>query len=156
VGPTGRVISFEADPEAESRLRENIAYNKFNWVSVEHKAVWSNSAPVFFLRADPIVSPDRGLGHVVSGPGADTIRINSTSLDDYVRASGSPDFIKCDVEGAEIEVFRGAQELLTSGRPGILCEMHGQESRRVLLEEFARLRYSCQTIDETHILAMPT
>ncbi len=52
VGPTGRVISFEADPEAESRLRENVAYNKFNWVRVEHKKQCGQIPPtVFFFKS---------------------------------------------------------------------------------------------------------
>ena len=36
-----------------------------------------------------------------------TIRVEAASVDEYVRKSGAPDFIKCDVEGAEVEVFRG-------------------------------------------------
>jgi hypothetical protein len=36
-------------------------------------------------------------------------------------------FIKCDAEGAEVEVFRGAK-LLNESRPIILCEMHGEKT----------------------------
>jgi FkbM family methyltransferase len=35
------------------------------------------------------------------------IRVEAVSVDEYVRKSGAPDFIKCDVEGAEVQVFRG-------------------------------------------------
>jgi FkbM family methyltransferase len=61
---------------------------------------------MFFARADAEVSPDRGLGHVIdndadrSAPG--TIRVEAVSVDEYVRKSRAPDFIKCDVEGAEV------------------------------------------------------
>ena len=77
------------------------------------------------------------------------------SLDEYVRAGPAPDFLKCDVEGAEVAVFRGGQRLLTEKRPGILCEMHSDENRRVLLEEFARFGYACKSLDEHHVLALP-
>ena len=66
-----------------------------------------------------------------------------------------PDMLKCDVEGAEVEVFRGARKLLKEKRPGIICEMHSEENRRMLLEEFARAGYSCRPCGESHILALP-
>ena len=108
-----------------------------------------------FARTDPTTSPDRGLGHVVSAPSHDTIQVDATSLDDFAWAGREPDFIKCDVEGAEVEVFRGARRLLADKRPRILCEMHSDENRRVLLEEFARYRYTCGALDEHHVLALP-
>jgi FkbM family methyltransferase len=155
VGPTGRVTSFEADPEVAARLREHIARNNFSQVTVVEKAVWSGQQAVPFLRTDPGVSPDRGLGHVVSTASAGTIEVEGVSLDDYIAAYPAPDFLKCDVEGAELEVFRGAHRLLREKRPGILCEMHSDENRRILVEEFSRLGYVCKAPDETHVLALP-
>jgi len=155
VGPNGRVVAFEADPENAARLREHAERNEFSWLVVEEKAAWSHSGTVSFLRSDPAKSPDRGLGSVVSGGGAATISVDAVSLDDCARRFGSPDFIKCDVEGAEIEVFRGAQELLDGKRPTIVCEMHSGENRRVLVEEFSRLGYACTDCDDRHVLAVP-
>jgi FkbM family methyltransferase len=160
VGATGRVKAFEADPEIAARLRENVARNQGGPVSVEGKAVWSSSSSVFFARADADISPDRGLGHVIdndaerSAPG--TIRVEAVSVDEYVRKSGAPDFIKCDVEGAEVEVFRGAEKLLNENQPLILCEMHGEENRQTLLKLFANLGYRCEPCGKDHILAQHT
>jgi FkbM family methyltransferase len=156
VGKHGRVIAFEADPEVASRFREHVECNEFSWATLEEKAVWSESRRILFARADPKASPDRGLGHVVDSVSADTIEIDALSLDDFVRTSGvAPDFIKCDVEGAEVEVFRGAQRLLAEKRPGILCEIHSEENRRVLLDEFVRLGYACTNCGDRHLLALP-
>lgn len=155
VGKDGRVIAFEADPEIAARLREHVARNDCHTLSVEEKAVWSKPSTVFFARTDPAISPDRGLGHVVANRADDTIQVNAVSLDEYVQTVPAPDFLKCDVEGAEVEVFRGARRLLTEKRPVILCEMHSDENRRVLIEEFARFGYTCKAIDEQHILALP-
>ena len=52
VGAAGRVTAFEADPEIAARLRENVVRNQGAPISVEEKAVWSSSSPVFFARAD--------------------------------------------------------------------------------------------------------
>src|SRR3984957_16665875 len=160
VGATGRVTAFEADPEIAARLRENVERNKGAPISVAEKAVWSSSNPVFFARADTQVSPDRGLGHVIdndaerSAPG--TIRVEAVSVDEYVGKSGAPDFIKCDVEGAEVEVFRGAAKLLNERRPIILCEMHGDKNRQTLLTMFENLGYRCEPCGKNHVLAQHT
>ena len=154
-GANGRVVAFEADPEIAERLWENVGRNGGAPIRVEEKAVWSSAGEVSFARADVQQSPDRGLGHVTgvqeaSGESA-TIRIPAVALDEYFSASGAPDFIKCDVEGAEVEVFRGAQKLLEEKRPAILCEMHGDENRRRVTEQFTRLGYRCEPCGANHV-----
>lgn len=157
VGEHGSVVAFEADPEIASRLRENISRNQKPAISVEEKAVWSSSTPMLFARAFASTSPDRGLGHVLGETAEeasrDAIRVQSITLDEYAAQSKAPDFIKCDVEGAEVEVFRGAQRLLSQEKPDILCELHGEKNWRILLEDLARFGYSCQPCGENHILA---
>jgi FkbM family methyltransferase len=155
VGKEGRVVAFEADPEVAGRLREHVARNEFGWITVEEQAVWSEPRDVFFARTDPATSPDRGLGHVVPTGTAGTIQVGAVSLDDYTWTEPTPDFLKCDVEGAEVEVFRGAQRLLKEKRPGIICETHSEENRRVLVEEFSRLSYRYEPCGTGHILALP-
>jgi len=155
VGKEGRVVAFEADPEIAARLREHVARNEFGWITVEEKAVWSEPRTVFFARTDPTTSPDRGLGHVVPSGTTETIEVTAVSLDNYTETQPSPDFLKCDVEGAEVAVFRGASRLLKEKRPGIICEMHSDENQRILLEEFSRFRYSCTPCGVNHILALP-
>jgi len=154
VGEDGRVIAFEPDPEIAARLREHVTRNGFRAISVEEKAVWSESSMVFFARTDPRTSPDRGLGHIVANCTSDTIQVSAVTMDEYVETVPAPDFVKCDVEGAEVEVFRGAQRLLTEKRPGVLCEMHGDGDQRQLLEMFARFGYTCKSLDEHHFLAL--
>jgi len=155
VGGRGRVIAFEADPEVAARLRDHAARNGFGQITVEEKAVWSKEGTVSFERVDPRESPDRGLGHVAGPDAKDLIQVEAVSLDGYTKTMPAPDFLKCDVEGAEVEVFRGAQRLMKEKRPGVICEMHGQSNRQALLEEFARLGYSCQSCGENHVLALP-
>ncbi len=157
VGSQGRIVAFEADPEIASRLREHVTRNQGAMISVEEKAMWSSSDSVSFARADASTSPDRGLGHVVAQEGNETprgtIHVQAVSLDEYAAGSVSPDFLKCDVEGAEVEVFRGALKLLTEKKPDILCEMHSDENRRVLLEQLAGFGYRCEPCGTNHVFA---
>ena len=73
-------------------------------------------------------------------------RCRVTTLDDYCESArvGSCDFIKCDVEGAELEVFRGAARTLARHRPTILVELNPPSLARAgttpaaVLEEIGR------------------
>lgn len=156
VGPNGRVISFEADPEIAIRLRENLSQNRLTHAHLEQKAIWSETTTVSFARVDPNTSPDRGLGHVsADSSGSNSITVEAVSLDHFVASHPAPDVLKCDVEGAEVAVFQGATNLLLTKRPILLVEMHSQENQRILEEKFAACGYHCQNVDETHVLALP-
>ena len=149
------MVSFEADPEIAARLRENLARNNFSYARVEQKAVWSEATTVSFARVDPNTSPDRGLGHVSADSSGDTITVEAVSLDSYVVPQNAPDFLKCDVEGAEAEVFRGADRLLAERRTILLVEMHSPENHRNLMRKFVELGYAVRNLDENHVLALP-
>jgi len=156
VGPQGRVISFEADPDVAARLRENLARNQFTHAQVEQKAVWFEPATVSFERVDPNTSPDRGLGHVSqNGTAPGSIIVEAVSLDQYTVSNSPPDFLKCDVEGAEVAVFQGAAKLLSGKRPILLVEMHSAENHHALLDLFTGHGYRCQNLDDNHVLALP-
>jgi hypothetical protein len=63
-----------------------------------------------------------------------TWTVASVSLDAYVDAHGVvPDLIKIDVEGAELEVIRGAREVLTNARPMLIFESWPALEERIAL-----------------------
>jgi FkbM family methyltransferase len=155
VGPSGQVVAFEADPEIAERLREHARRNSFSWVNVEQKAAWRESGTVMFERVDVSVSPDRGVGHVVDSKNERVVSLGAIALDDCTPMYRPPDLIKCDVEGAEGEVFQGARRLLENQRPRVLCEIHNDRSRELVLHEFSRFDYVCENCNENHILALP-
>lgn len=152
----GHVVSLEADPEIAARLRENLSRNAFVHAQVEEKAIWSEAGKVSFMRVDTNTSPDRGLGHVSSDlSGSGTIAVEAVTLDAFAASHPAPDFVKCDVEGAELHVFQGAACLLDTKRPLLLVEMHSRESHQSLLEQFSGAGYRCHNLDATHVLALP-
>ncbi len=156
VGGSGKVLSFEPDSETSVRLRRNIERNGYGNVTVMEMGIWSASRQINFVTADPS-SPDRGIGKFVAGenppPGKPT---RCVSLDDFTLSAPTPDAIKCDVEGAEVEVFRGAEKLLCAHRPWIICEMHSEKNARDSRELLSRFGYSTESVDVNHVLALPS
>jgi FkbM family methyltransferase len=155
VGLTGQVFSFEPDPETVTRLRRNFARNRFQNAKVIQAGVWSSSGKQSFQWAGPS-SPDHGVGRFEAGEsGASSAELDCITLDDFIASRSSPDAIKCDVEGAEVEVLRGATKLLRSRRPWIVCEIHseakGQNVRQILREA----GYRIESVDTNHIVAVP-
>jgi FkbM family methyltransferase len=162
VGTRGRVFSFEPDPKTASRLRKNVARNNLTNVTIVEAGIWSSSGTARFVAADPS-SPDRGTGRFAVTGGTDhslrdvmdALPVQCVALDDFVANSPPPDAIKCDVEGAEVEALRGAENLIRTRRPWILCEMHSETSARVTSEYLTGFGYTLEPVDDNHILALP-
>ncbi len=154
VGPTGRVFSFEPDAEVAARLRRNIARNAFTNTTVVEAGIWSASRTVRFVPSDTS-SPDRGTGRIATTPGETVgVPIRCIALDDFIQTAPMPDAIKCDVEGAEVEVFLGAEQLLERQHPTIICEIHSEANDRRVRKRLAAFGYKCETVDGNHVLAV--
>jgi hypothetical protein len=75
--------------------------------------------------------------------------------DEYMRTQAPPDFLRRDMEGAEVEVFRRAQRLLKEKRQGVICEMHSEENQRNRLEKFSPFAHTWKPCGTDHLLALP-
>jgi FkbM family methyltransferase len=156
VGPAGKVVSFEPDPETAARLRRNLERNGFAHATVIEAGVWSSSGKQAFQAANES-SPDHGVGKFEAATeGAGSTFVACVSLDDFI-ASGwpPPDAIKCDVEGAEVEALRGAREILRSHRPWIVCEIHSASNGDAVQKILSEAGYRIETVDSNHIVAAP-
>jgi FkbM family methyltransferase len=155
VGPTGGVVAFEAEPRLWTGIVENLERNNVENVRLVRSAVWSSSGFVDFCSVDRLSSPDAGLGRVVSSSAAGTIPVPSVCLDDFAQTERPPDFIKCDVEGAEVAVFRGARKLLVERRPYFECEIHSDENGKLLNAAFEEMNYDVRWYSKNHFFAAP-
>jgi hypothetical protein len=72
----------------------------------------------------------------------DVRQVETVTLDGLWKAGAFPrlDFVKCDVEGSELDVVRGAQELIGRNLPGWLVEV-GRATSRELFDMFDRHGY---------------
>jgi len=89
-------------------------------------------------------------GNPVAGLDETTVnQVDQISLDSFFEelpiANRSIDLLKVDVEGYELEVFRGAVELLSKHHPLIICEIEARHNPRYteVFSLLTGLEYSC-------------
>jgi FkbM family methyltransferase len=115
VGNAGRVDTFEPFPLSAERLRENVALNRLDNVTIHQLAISDAPGTSSFL-ADVDVSNRMA---PVSEAGRETIDVATATLDDVLGQTRSYSMAKLDLEGAELLALRGAQCLLASGNPPV-------------------------------------
>lgn len=127
-GPNGRLIAFEAQPELGKHLRDVKESFGLDNMTLVNQGVSSEPGTLTMHR------PEAGSGmasfEFEDGENLETIDIPVIRLDDYVAENNITDvsFIKCDVEGHELPVFKGAEKLLRRDMPALLFECHISEA----------------------------
>jgi FkbM family methyltransferase len=117
LAPRGRHMAFEPIPWKANRLA-----NKFPGVDVRQMAVGDSSGEVTF-HIDLETSGYSGLRTAVSRIGhTRDLTVPCVRLDELVSSERAIDFIKIDVEGAELLVLRGSREFIRRDRPPIVFE----------------------------------
>lgn len=143
-GAKGEVFGFEPDAWLVQLLRRSCTIQPKTSapVSIVPAAVASDVS----LRSFTIASRSRasnamsGYGHSQMGEGLERQTVVALSLKWCVEHLPPPNVIKCDVEGAEIEVFSGQSKIWSEIRPVIVCEV-GDENAKEMTDIFRRGNY---------------
>jgi FkbM family methyltransferase len=132
VGPTGKVIAFEPSLRERRNLLQHLRMNACTNVQVEETALGDadGNAEFFVVKGretgcNSLRPPD------VRQP-TQAIRVRVARLDDFVRQQNLArvDFVKMDVEGAELSVLKGGVGFLDRRpRPVIFCEVQDLRTR---------------------------
>jgi FkbM family methyltransferase len=140
-GRRARVVSVEADADNARILKERFAQQQN--VTVIEAAVTLRNGSVNFVSG---AGPGSGNGYVTFGdPGVKGSRVVARTLQDIVAELGDPpvDLVKCDVEGAELDVLAGATELFERRRIALMQVEYNatwMRARRSLRELFGFAR----------------
>jgi len=125
VGEQGFVFAFEPVPDNLKLLQRNVALNDIcHQVLIVPSAVSNcvDSTLSFHIPQDevPVTASLQAMEKTRC------VQVANVRLDDYWRMVNQPvHLIKIDVEGAELEVLQGAQQLLRQWKPHLLIEVHG-------------------------------
>lgn len=135
VGPQGQVHAIEFVPGNLEILEKNLALNPElkNRIEVVERPFWSKSGQSFSYadfgpstKLEKVRDEERG--------------VVATTIDDFVkeRSLSTVDFIKLDVEGAELEILKGAEQTLRKFRPKLAVSVYHQDHDLSLIPRFLR------------------
>ena len=111
VGHKGQIIAFEPVPKNAYILQKNIELNDRKNIILERKAVGPKTGRCHISGESNSLVSTRGRG----------IEVDMIRLDEYEHFH--PTFLKIDVEGFEIEVLKGAKNILAT-KPKLDIEIH--------------------------------
>ena len=142
--PGARVYAFEPDPHFASILEKNVESWGLSNVCVIQSAVWSSVGTLRFQQ-------DEGLaGHLSAAGEEGGIEVRTVRLREFL--SEPIDFLKIDIEGAELEVLKDCKDALKNVRR-LFVESHSYAGHEQTLDEvleilrMADYRYWIQRIE---------
>ncbi len=124
IAPRGRGFAFEPIPSLSRGLRV-----KFPGVVVQEVALsdYEGTAAFHILTDDPARSSLVDRPNWEQGKTVEQLIVTVKRLDDCVSPDVHIAFLKVDVEGAELAVFRGARRILAKDRPVVVFECTDQD-----------------------------
>jgi FkbM family methyltransferase len=126
-----RVVCIEPHPSLIPILRRNLQQNGVPAASVLPCAAGRTAGPAYISRVKEVVHKNIGGSRVVDVRPDDGVEVEVAPLD---RLAPSPEdrrvtCVKIDVEGLELEVLRGASQLLHDHRPQLVIELASRDAR---------------------------
>jgi FkbM family methyltransferase len=108
---SGNVLSFEPDPDNCFWFRQSIKANRYKCIKLYQHALSDKEGSVAFYRGKK-----SGWGSIIQSPYTtqNAINVKSRKLDNVLEDEeiDKVDFVKIDVEGAELSVLKGAKKTL--------------------------------------------
>ncbi len=132
-----RIIGFEPNEDAVKELKQNLPSNMI----LEEMALWSHTGELTLYlykhhSHTSAIFDDQGIN---TGPRIGEIIVPCRKLDYYKLQQ--VDFIKCDTEGAEVEIIKGGLKTIELNKPDLLIEIHNLQNRQWLEENIPKLGY---------------
>ena len=124
VGASGKVFSFEPTPFTRGVLQEVVELNGCSdIVEVRAEAVTAEQGEMTFFDTGDAISNANSLVRTERSRGE--ITVPTTSVDEFAAERGLKiDCLKIDVEGAELDLLRGARNTFLNDRPAARLGLH--------------------------------
>jgi FkbM family methyltransferase len=159
-GPQGKVLAVEPVPMFQKIWRDNVKASGVNNLELLPYALGGENTRI------QMGTPERdGLLHhgmtkittTANEKYARTYDVEMKVPDELFRNLNRLDFVKCDVEGFEYQVFSHLQETLKKFKPFIQTELNGTENRQAVITLLQNLGYQLYilSLDQTLTLYAP-
>lgn len=113
VGQTGKVHSFEPGKENFTLLKKNVQVNNYKNVVLNQTALSNKVGKVRLYISDDNPQDHRIIGNERSKKYE---VVETTTLDRYFGNSGKVEFVKMDIQGAEVLALEGGRRLLSNNK----------------------------------------
>jgi FkbM family methyltransferase len=117
VGPNGKVLGFEANPDVAECCALNLGI--YPWARVINVGL-SDEQGVAGIE----VSPNVGASKISNGVAENIVHTKLDKLDNYAEEVDRCDFVKIDVEGYEAKLLDGGKSFISKYKPAILMEIN--------------------------------
>jgi FkbM family methyltransferase len=154
VGPNGKVIAIEAHPQNFELLNCNIKLNNLNNIISLNYAAFSKQTTVkLYLKSDE--PSDAIYNTLISNrvKSTDFLEVQANTLDYLLQSNlvnlEKVNWIKIDVEGAELEVLRGSTNVLANSKDIVLLiEIHtlpdGKNHYETIMDLLSRYNFNVE------------
>ena len=156
--PSSQVHAFEPLPVSHAYLQRNIAINGVADRVHAYNYGLSDVSGSFDFFIAPTGGTNASLLNVAAATNVRTVVGLTLTLDQWCSNQQiRPDFIKCDVEGAELLVFRGGRKTLNEHRPVVFAELLRKWSKPFgyhpndMLAYFTELGYECFAVGQSDV-----
>lgn len=119
VGQSGQVHAFEPGKENVSLLTKNVKLNAYKTVKVNNAAISSKSGTLTFYLSDTNPQDHRIIKDI--NEKRKSYSVKAVTLDDYFR-NKKVDFMKMDIQGAELLALEGSKKILSKYHPILVIE----------------------------------
>ena len=108
VGPTGKILAFEPEPDNFRLLQKNTS--RFENIKLFNLAISDQNGKISFYK----VKNSTGCHSVIPQDQAEIINVNATTIDSFIAREKIKhiDIIKIDIEGGEAKALEGMKNLL--------------------------------------------
>jgi len=155
--PQAIIHSFEPIPHTFSALKKNIGLNGFTNIHA-HQFGFSDHNDTLTFFYYPEGSGNASSANLTGSKHTEKIICKVRMMDTFVRESKTRiDLVKCDVEGAELFVFRGGMDTIIRDTPIVFSEILRKWSKKFhydpneIITLFVKAGYGCFTINDTRL-----
>lgn len=122
VKDTGAVVAFEPAERTCAYLHENVSLNEFTNVTIVNKGLADNMERRYLYYSKAALAEGTAS---LKYPNGRTVAelVTLDTIDNLIGELPTPDFIKIDVEGYQLEVLRGGEHCLKTHAPLLMAEL---------------------------------
>ncbi len=146
VGSKGKVYAFEPGEECSNILKKNVKENKCKNEVLMNNDLSNKRGDIKFY----VNEKNKGSSSLTKSSEGKEVTVKATTLDQEVKEP--IDFMKMDIEGAELPALQGATTLLSSCKKMVLEVLEERKDFEDIKQLLQENRYKINRLDKGNIL----